>query len=143
MLSTARFSFSIVLPFEALDSVANERPVQKRAELFRCQQPGSLSRTPGGKNHRHREVHAATSRLLVALPGRAGWETPGMSGPVRVTVIVLHVVLINLHQLVDVGVVGSRQIILKHCLSPVNGRGRDIAETWMMLWETTRSSYYS
>ena len=143
MLSTPRFSFSLVLPFEALDSVANERPVQKRAELFWCQQPGSLSRTPGGKNHRHREVHPATSRLLVALPGEAGWETPGMGGPVRFKVIVLHVVLITPHQVVDVGVVGSRQNILKHGLSPVNGRGGDIAETWTMLWEATPSSYYS
>lgn len=95
--------FSLFLPLESLDSVAYERPTQKRAELFGCLQPGSLSGAAGRKNHRHREVHAALCRLAFALPGLAGWENPWMSGPVRLTGISLHVGVVNLHQFVGGG----------------------------------------
>lgn len=95
--------FSLFLPLESLDSVAYERPTQKRAELFGCLQPGSLSGASGRKNHRHREVHAAHCRPAFALPGLAGWENPWMSGPVRLTGISLHVGVVNLHQFVGGG----------------------------------------
>lgn len=126
------------LPLESLDSVANERPAQERAELFGCLQPGSLSGAPGRKNHRHREVHAAFSRLRIALPGLAGWENPGMSGPARFTIIALRVNLVNFHQLVD-GEVTTGQS--RNCPYPTNGRGRKTAETWMEMLEAVRSIY--
>ena len=100
----------LFLPLKSLDSVAYERSAQERAELFGCLQSGSLSGAAGRKNHRHREVHAAFRRFVLALLGLAGWEKPWMSGPVWVTVIGLHVDVIHLHQLVDGG---SRQVIPK------------------------------
>ncbi len=64
----------------------------------------------------------------VALPGLAGWENPGMSGPVWFTVITLHVDAVDLHQSEDGG---SQQVIAKPVHSdPVSGEGR-LRLQWM------------
>lgn len=88
----------ILPPLESLDSVAYERPTQKRAELFGCLQSRSLPGAAGGKNHRHREVHVASRRLGVALSGVAVRETPRMSGPVRIATAALRGGVVALHR---------------------------------------------
>lgn len=125
---------NLFLPLESLDSVAYKRPTQKRAELFRCLESGSLTGATGRKNDRHREVHAALRRLVVALPGLVGWENPWMSGPARVTVITLRVNAVNLHQF---AVERSRQVIPKNCSFPAKWAGWEEEALSTEIWENS------